>query len=343
VNAPLFEARDVVKRFAFGRRSVFGAPRQQLLALAGVSFALERNAALGLVGESGSGKSTLGRIATGLLALDAGELRFDGAPLPPVGSSAWLPLRRRIQFVFQDPLAALDPAQRAGAAIAEVLAMHRLGKPRERRVRALQVLDVVGLGPEHAAALPHELSGGQRQRVALARALVLEPELLVLDEPTSALDVSVQAQVLNLLAELRERFGLTYLLIAHDLAVVRQMCERVAVLYLGRIVESGPAEEVLARPRHPYTQALAAAVPIPDPRVEAARGRTVLTGEPPSAAHPPSGCVFHPRCARRSEVADGRCEREAPRLESVALGAAAHASACHLADDEIRVHGRSLR
>jgi peptide/nickel transport system ATP-binding protein len=259
----LLVARGVAKSYPLGPRRLFGGARERRAVLHGVTLALERGGALGLVGESGSGKSTFARLVVGLETPEAGELVFDGRPLPRAGARAWLPLRRRVQLVFQNSLAALDPALRALAAVEEGLAIHGLGARAERRRRAAAALESVGLSSEHARALPHELSGGQRQRVALARALALEPELLVLDEPTSALDVSVQAQVLNLLAELRARRGLAYLLISHDLAVVRATCDHVAVLHAGRIVEHGTADALLRAPRDPYTRALVAAVPAP--------------------------------------------------------------------------------
>ncbi|TAJ13701.1 MAG: ABC transporter ATP-binding protein [Planctomycetota bacterium] len=264
-SAALLVARAIAKSYPVGPRRLLGGARARRAVLCDVSLELARGGALGLVGESGSGKSTFARLVVGLESPEAGELAFDGRPLPRAGARAWRPLRRRVQLVFQNPLAALDPALRALAAVEEGLAIHRLGKRDERRRRAAAALESVGLSSEHARALPHELSGGQRQRVALARALVLEPELLVLDEPTSALDVSVQAQVLNLLARLRERHGLAYLLISHDLAVVRATCDEVAVLHAGRIVERGGSDDVLRAPRDAYTRALVAAVPVPPP------------------------------------------------------------------------------
>jgi peptide/nickel transport system ATP-binding protein len=305
-----------------GLRKHFAARGGLVRAVEDVSFELERGSTLGLVGESGCGKSTTARCLVGLEQPSAGSIRLAGIELGALAAREWFPLRRRIQIVFQDPLAALDPRQRAGAAVEEPLAIHGRGKPGERRKRVLELFQSVGLSAAHTERYAHELSGGQRQRVGIARALALEPELLVLDEPLSALDVSVQAQIVQLLAELARRYSLSYLLISHDLARVRELCAQVAVMYLGRIVERGPCEQVFAAPAHPYTQALLAAVPIADPRRERERVRVLLAGEPPSPLHPPSGCAFHPRCPRRSEVPGDRCALERPELSGRA--------ACHL-------------
>ena len=292
---------------------------------------------LGLVGESGCGKSTVARALVGLHRPTAGSIRFDGHELVGLGRRQWLPHRRRIQMIFQDPYASLDPRQTVGSILEEPLRIHGGPsggplRPRERRLRTLALLEAVGLNPRFLNRYPHEFSGGQRQRVGIARALALEPSLLVCDEPVSALDVSVQAQIVNLLKHLQERFGLAYLFIAHDLAVVRHLCSRVAVMYLGRIVEEGPRDELYRAPRHPYTEALLSAIPEPDPA--SGRERIVLRGEPPSPASPPPGCAFHPRCHRRDEVPGDRCATERPRLvadpESPATGSVR--VACHLAE-----------
>jgi len=309
-----------------GLRKHFATRGGLVHAVEDLSLELERGSTLGLVGESGCGKSTTARCLVGLERPSAGSIRLSGTELTQLSERAWFPLRRRIQIVFQDPLSALDPRQRVGAAVEEPLVIHALGTRTERRQRVLELFEAVGLSAAHTQSYAHELSGGQRQRVGIARALALAPEILVLDEPLSALDVSVQAQIVRLLADLAQRFSLAYLLISHDLALVHELCEQVAVMYLGRIVERGPCEQVFASPMHPYTQALLAAVPIADPRRERLRARVLLPGEPPSPLHPPTGCAFHPRCPRRSEVPGERCARERPEL-AVARGRSA---ACHL-------------
>jgi len=324
VSAPLLAVRDLCVHYRPRRGG--GPP---VRAVDGVSPELERGRSLGLVGESGCGKSTTARAIVGLERATAGSIRLAGTELTGLGRRAWLPYRRRVQLVFQDPATALDPRQSVGSSVAEPLAIHRLGRARERRRRAAELLDAVGLDASHARRLPHELSGGQRQRVAIARALALEPELLVLDEPVSALDVSIQAQIVNLLRELQERLGLAYLFIAHDLAVVRHVCARVAVMYLGRIVEEGPREAVFGAPRHPYTRALLAAVPSLGGAAEDAPPRP-LRGEVPSPEAPPAGCAFHPRCPLRAELdapLRARCEDERPELAPRGEGGAA--AACH--------------
>jgi ABC-type oligopeptide transport system ATPase subunit len=261
VSEPLLAVEGLVKHF--GRpRERFLAPRPPpVRAVDGVSFTLAKGEALGLVGESGSGKSTVARLIVGLERATSGSIRLAGRELTGLSASAWRPLRRKVQLVFQDPTSSLDPRQTAGAIVAEPLAIHRLAKPRERRARALELLEAVGLSAAHAGRYPHELSGGQRQRVGIARALALAPELVVCDEPVSALDVSIRSQILNLLHELQQRFALAYLFIAHDLAVVRALCPRIAVMQGGKIVELGEREELFARPRHEYTRRLLASAP----------------------------------------------------------------------------------
>lgn len=330
----LIEVRDLSKRFPQRKRGLFSGPSHFVHAVDGISFDLERGRALGLVGESGSGKSTTARMIVGLIAASSGSIRLDGVELTQLSRRQWLPHRRRVQMIFQDPYASLDPRQTVGSILTEPLAIHQLGKPRERRVRVLGMLDAVGLSPRHMNRYPHEFSGGQRQRIGIARALALEPELLVCDEPVSALDVSIQAQIVNLLNELRERFALSYLFIAHDLAVVRSVCDTIAVMYLGRIVEIATRDDLFDTPRHPYTRALLSAVPVADPKVERTRERIVLLGDPPSPSNPPTGCAFHPRCAERVRVEGDRCARERPVL--TARTDTEQLAACHLTDESAR-------
>ena len=317
----LVEVRDLVKYYA-GERRWFGLGRAQahVRAVDGVSFAISGGKTLGLVGESGSGKTTVGRTMLRLQEPTSGSMLFDGNEVFALDSGALRALRRRMQIVFQDPYSTLNPRMTVEETLREPLEIHGLNGA----VPAL--LDEVGLDAAFAKRYPHELSGGQRQRVGIARALSVEPQFIVCDEPVSALDVSVQAQVLNLLADLQTRRRLTYLFIAHDLAVVRHIADDVAVMYLGKIVERAPAAEIYAQPRHPYTTALLSAVPAPHPR--ASKQRIVLSGDIPSPAHPPSGCPFHPRCPhpKKSE----RCRTDPPPLRPITPG---HLAACHYAED----------
>ncbi|MGH7700356.1 MAG: ABC transporter ATP-binding protein [Gemmatimonadales bacterium] len=327
----LLEVRNVVKHFP-GERRFFGLgrPRATVGAVDGVSFALERGQALGLVGESGCGKTTLARVILRLTEPTAGEVLFEGENLLALDGERLRGLRRRLQIVFQDPYGSLNPRMTAGQTLREPLEIHRLAPRAELADRVTRLLEEVGLDPAVAGAYPHELSGGQRQRVGIARALSVGPELLVCDEPVSALDVSVQAQVLNLLDDLRRKRRLAMLFIAHDLAVVRHVAEAVAVMYLGRIVERAPAAQLYHAPRHPYTTALLSAVPVPDPH--ARRERIVLAGDVPSPARPPAGCPFHPRCPHPKKSA--RCRSETPRLRETAAG---HFAACHFAEEPMAV------
>jgi oligopeptide/dipeptide ABC transporter ATP-binding protein len=310
MTAPLLRAEGLARLFE-GRRRLFGhAPR--VLAVADVDIALERGAALGIVGESGCGKSTLARLLLCLIPPSAGRIAFEGRDITALDEHAMRPLRRRMQLIHQNPSAALDPRLSAEDAVAEPLRIHGVVQGRALRERVAALLAEVGLPPAFLHRYPHELSGGQKQRVCIARALALEPDLLVLDEPTSALDVSVQAQILDVLRALRARRGLAFLFISHNLAVVRQVCERVAVMYLGRIVEEGAAAEVLGAPRHPYTRALLESVP----RLGTGGFAPTAPGEPPNPAAPPSGCAFHPRCP----IAVAACRAAVPPLVEVADG-----------------------
>ena len=318
----LLQVRDLVKHYQAD--GLFGASAPPVQAVQGVSFEVGPGETLALVGESGCGKSSVGRTILRLQEPTAGTVTFEGADLFSLDRTALRKMRRRMQIIFQDPYSSLNPRMTVGAAIAEGMQIHHLaaGKEIGRRVGAL--LEEVGLDPGYAGRYPHEFSGGQRQRIGIARALAVEPSFIVCDEPVSALDVSVQAQVLNLLADLQRERGLSYLFIAHDLAVVRQIAQRVAVMYLGKIVEEGPTETLLQAPRHPYTVALLSAVPEPDPARQ--RDRIVLRGDLPSPSRPPSGCPFHPRCfhPRRDE----RCRTDPPALRPVGGTLAA----CHYAE-----------
>ena len=319
----LLEVRDLVKHYR--SEGLFAARTAPVRAVDGVSFSVARGETLALVGESGCGKSSVGRTVLRLQEPTSGNVSFDGTDVFALPREPLRALRRRMQIVFQDPYSSLNPRMTVGDAVAEGIEIHRLAHTRrERAERVAALLEEVGLDPSYARRYPHEFSGGQRQRIGIARALAVEPEFIVCDEPVSALDVSVQAQVLNLLKDLQQRRGLSYLFIAHDLAVVRHIADRVAVMYLGRIVETGPSEALLSDPRHPYTQALLSAVPEPDP--DAQRSRIVLSGDPPSPSNPPSGCPFHTRCFH--PLRDERCRMELPLLRPVHVTQAA----CHYAE-----------
>jgi peptide/nickel transport system ATP-binding protein/oligopeptide transport system ATP-binding protein len=313
----------LVKHFPVRRQYFGGGQGGVVHAVDDVSFTLERQQTLGLVGESGCGKSTTGRLVLRLLDPTAGSVRFDGQDVHALDGRALRAMRRRMQIVFQDPYAALNPRMRVFDILAEPLLIQ--GRRKEAKGRVPDLLHMVGLDPGYAHRYPHEFSGGQRQRIGIARALALDPEVIVLDEPVSALDVSIQAQVLNLLAELQERLSLAYLFIAHDLAVVRHISDRIAVMYLGKIVEIGPAEAIYTRAAHPYTQALLSAVPEPDPRRERERRRIVLEGDLPSPIEPPSGCRFRTRCWKAQSI----CAQEEPALVDRGQG---HPVACHFAE-----------
>jgi oligopeptide transport system ATP-binding protein len=320
----LLEVRHLVKHFSVGG-GMFGGRAGTVRAVDDVSFTLRRGETLGLVGESGCGKTTTGRCILQLERPTSGQVIFEGQDLATLSDAEVRPFRRRMQVIFQDPYASLNPRMTVGQILAEPLAVHGLVPDRDgRRTRVRELLTRVGLLPQHADRYPHQMSGGQRQRVGIARALAVEPALIVCDEPVSALDVSIQAQIINLLEDLQSELGLTYLFIAHDLAVVRHISDRVAVMYLGKIAEMTDRQQLYENPRHPYTKALLAAVPIPDPALEAQRAHSVLLGEVPSPLNPPSGCVFHPRCP----IAIDRCRGEVPPLREVAPG---HQAACLLA------------
>jgi len=328
----LLTVRDLTVRFDVTTPGGLLGARRVLTAVDGVGFGVRRGETLGLVGESGCGKSTTGRAVLQFVRPAAGEVVFDGQPIHQWwvrrwGSWRWdgrlRNLRRRMQMIFQDASASLDPRMTVEAILAEPLRNFALASGPARRDRVRQLMEIVGLDPRFLRRYPHEFSGGQRQRIGIARALALEPELIVADEPTSGLDVSIQAQIVNLLGRLRQELGLTMIFIAHDLATVRHVSDRIAVMHLGRIVESADAHGIVAAPLHPYTQALVAAVPIPDPIRERSRPRPVLAGEPASPLDLPSGCPFHTRCPLRED----RCVREVPALRTVATG---HQVACHL-------------
>jgi peptide/nickel transport system ATP-binding protein/oligopeptide transport system ATP-binding protein len=332
---PLLSASGLVKDFPI-RGGVFSRTVGYVSAVAGVDISVEKGETLGLVGESGCGKSTTGRLLLNLIRPTAGTVYFDGQPISLMKGKTLSRMRRRFQIVFQDPYASLNPRMTVGATLAEPLRFHFGMGDKEVRARVSDLLKTVGLAPEHINRFPHEFSGGQRQRIGIARALALEPELIVLDEPVSALDVSIQAGVVNLLQRLQDELGLSYVFIAHDLSVVRHISDRVSVMYLGKIVETGRRKEIYENPGHPYTQALLSAIPLPDPTAERSRERVILTGDVPSPANPPSGCRFRTRCWHKRQLEDAGvdttvCSVEEPALEIRPSSGADHPVACHFA------------
>ncbi len=344
-GAPLLEVEDLKVYFPIREGMIIERHIGDVRAVDGISFTMRRGETLGLVGESGCGKSTTGRAIIRLHDATAGRVLFDGVDITSLDKNGMRAMRRRMQMIFQDPYASLDPRMTAGGIIAEPLDIHGVGAKRDRRERVRDLLATVGLNPDYADRYPHEFSGGQRQRIGVARALALEPDVIVADEPISALDVSIQAQIINLLERLQGSLGLTYLFIAHDLSVVRHISDRIAVMYLGRIVELASSRDLNRTPLHPYTVALLSAVPIPDPVVEARRRRIILTGDVPSPVAPPSGCRFHTRCWLRARLDNPvECTTIQPELRPLATG---HEVACHFAervdasDEQVQATGRS--
>ena len=315
----LLEVENLVKQFA-ADRNLFGRPTAFVKAVDGVSFRVDAGETLALVGESGCGKSTVSRLALRLIEPDAGRIRFEGRDLLALDANELRAFRRQAQIIFQDPYASLNPRMTVGQILSEPLALHNLVPQAGRRARVEEILTLVGLEPRFARRYPHEFSGGQRQRIAIARALAVEPKLIICDEPVSALDVSIRSQILTLLRGLQRRLGLSYIFVSHDLAVVKHIADRVAVMNLGSIVETAETQALFAAPRHPYSRALLSAIPVPRPRAK--RSRMLLQGEMPSALNPPNGCRFHTRCP----FAIDRCRIEAPQLIADASG---HATACH--------------
>ncbi len=324
-NTPLLKVEHLHKEFPTGAGFMGGKFSKKVVsAVNDLSFEIRAGETFGLVGESGCGKSTTGRAIMHLDPPTSGKVYFEGRDISKMNKKELKAMRREMQFIFQDPYASLNPRMTIGEIISEPMVIHGIGTPEERIERVRELLDVVGLNPEHINRYPHEFSGGQRQRVGIARSFILRPKLIICDEPVSALDVSIQAQVLNLLKDLQKQYGTAYLFIAHDLSVVQHISDRVAVMYLGKMVELSDWKSLYAEPNHPYTQALLSAVPIPDPDVQQNRKRIILAGDPPSPIDPPSGCRFHTRCP----IAQAKCSEEAPEFREIGEG---HFCACHYA------------
>jgi oligopeptide/dipeptide ABC transporter ATP-binding protein len=321
----LLRVENLVKYFPVRSATLFGK-REWVHAVDGVSLTVRHGQTFGIVGETGSGKSTLGRSVARLFDITSGKIVFDGVDISRYSRRQMRPLRREIQMIFQDPMGSLNPRRRVGAIIGDPFAIHGLASGMERKRRVQELMERVGLNPEHYNRFPAEFSGGQRQRIGVARALAFRPKLIICDEPVSALDVSIQAQVINLLADLQAEFGLTYLFIAHDLSVVRHVSNTVGVMYLGQLTEVAPADELFTVPRHPYTGALLSAVPLPDPDKSAQRQQIILVGDVPSPIAPPSGCRFHPRCPKAAPV----CVGTEPALEPRLGDGPDHVASCHL-------------
>src|SRR6266542_3004408 len=341
-GSELLIAEDLKKHFPVTRGIIFQKQIGAVKAVDGVSFTVREGETLGVVGESGCGKSTMARCVMRLLDPTGGRVVFEGRDITKLSRAQLRPIRREMMMIFQDPYASLNGRKRVGFIVAEALEVHKMGTPAEVKRRVQELLEVVGLNPEHYNRFPHEFSGGQRQRIGVARALAVNPKLIVCDEPVSALDVSVQAQILNLLKDLQDEFKLTYVFIAHDLNVVRHISDRVMVMYLGHAVEVATRDQLYAEPKHPYTAALLSAVPVPDPAVGRTRKRVVLEGDVPNPINPPSACWFHPRCPR---FHPGHCDVETPELQRV--GAEGHVAACHyplerwpLTEEEFRGSGQ---
>ena len=324
-NTPLLKVEHLHKEFPTGSGFMGGKFSKKVVsAVNDLSFEIRAGETFGLVGESGCGKSTTGRAIMHLDPPTSGKVYFEGRDISKMNKKELKAMRREMQFIFQDPYASLNPRMTIGEIISEPMVIHGIGTPEERIERVRELLDVVGLNPEHINRYPHEFSGGQRQRVGIARSFILRPKLIICDEPVSALDVSIQAQVLNLLKDLQKQYGTAYLFIAHDLSVVQHISDRVAVMYLGKMVELSDWKSLYAEPNHPYTQALLSAVPIPDPDVQQNRKRIILAGDPPSPIDPPSGCRFHTRCP----IAQAKCSEEAPEFREIGEG---HFCDCHYA------------